>query len=38
MEQLTRKGEPYNWGLEQGDTFEDLKARLVATPILAFPD
>lgn len=38
MDKLTRKTEPYVWGKKQGKAFEGLKERLVAAPILAYPN
>ena len=31
---LTRKGRPFNWGKEQQDPFEEIKQRLIKTPVL----
>lgn len=38
LHKLTRKGESYVWETTQGEAFEELKTRLVATPILAYPN
>ncbi|XP_059075258.1 uncharacterized mitochondrial protein AtMg00860-like [Cryptomeria japonica] len=38
LDKLTQKGEPYVWGPAQGEAFDELKRRLVATPILAYPN
>ena len=35
---LTRKGRPFIWGEEQQESFEDIKKRLVCTPILHMPN
>ena len=34
---LTRKGRPFNWGKEQQDSFEDIKHRLIKLPVLHMP-
>lgn len=38
LERLTRKGEPFVWGKEQNEAFQELKTRLVSAPILAYPN
>lgn len=38
LDKLTRKGKPYIWGPTQGEAFKELKRRLVAAPILAYPN
>ena len=35
---LTRKGRPFNWGKEQQDSFEEIKARLIQLPVLYMPN
>ena len=35
---LTRKGRPFVWGMEQQDSFEEIKCRLVRPPILHMPN
>ena len=35
---LLRKGQPWEWGVEQQEAFENLKKALTATPVLARPD
>ena len=31
---LTRKGRPFNWGKEQQDSFEEIKCRLMKPPVI----
>ena len=31
---LTRKGRPFVWGKEQQDSFEEIKCRLIKSPVL----
>ena len=35
---LTRKGRPFNWGKEQQDSFEEIKCRLIKTPVINMPN
>ena len=35
---LTRKGKPFVWGREQQDSFEEIKHRLIKSPILHMPN
>ena len=35
---LTRKGRPFIWGKEQQDSFEEIKCRLVKSPVLHMPN
>ena len=35
---LTRKGRPFIWGEEQQELFEQIKEKLVCTPVLHMPD
>ena len=35
---LTRKGRPFNWGKEQQDLFEEIKRRLIKSPVLHIPN
>ena len=35
---LTRKGRPFIWGEEQQESFEQIKKRLVCTPVLHMPN
>ena len=35
---LTRKGRPFNWGKEQEDSFEEIKRRLIKSPVLHMPN
>ena len=35
---LTRKSRPFIWGKEQEDLFEDIKCRLIETPVLHMPN
>ena len=35
---LTRKGRPFNWGKEQQDSFEEIKRRLMKSPVLHMPN
>ena len=35
---LTRKGRPFIWGKEQQDSFEEIKCRLIKTPVLHLPN
>jgi hypothetical protein len=38
LSQLTKKGAPFVWDLEQKEAFEVLRQRLTQEPILALPD
>ena len=38
LDRLTRKGEPYVWGMEQETSFGELKTKLLGAPILAYPN
>ena len=38
MYDLTRKGRPFNWGKEQQDSFEEIKCKLMKTPVLHMPN
>ena len=31
---MTRKGRPFIWGKEQQESFEEIKGRLIKTPVL----
>ena len=35
---LTKKGRPCTWGKEQQDSFEEIKCRLIRSPILHMPN
>ena len=35
---LTRKGKPFYWGMEQQDPFEEIKCRLIKPPVLHMPN
>ena len=35
---LTRKGRPFVWGKEQQDSFEEIKHRLIQSPVLHMPN
>ena len=35
---LTRKGRPFVWGKEQQDSFEEIKCRLIKSPVLYMPN
>ena len=35
---LTRKGRPFNWGKEQQDSFEEIKRKLIKSPVLHMPN
>ena len=35
---LTRKGRPFVWGKEQQDFFEEIKCRLIKSPVLDMPN
>ena len=35
---LTRKGRLFNWGKEQQDSFEEIKCRLIKSPVLHMPN
>ena len=35
---LIRKGRPFVWGIEQQDSFEEIKHRLIKPPVLHMPD
>ena len=35
---LTRKGRPFIWGKEQQDSFEEIKHRLIKSPVLHMPN
>ena len=35
---LTRKGRPFIWGKEQQDSFEEIKCRLINSPVLHMPN
>ena len=35
---LTRKGKPFVWGKEQQDSFEEIKHRLIKSPVLHMPN
>ena len=35
---LTRKGRPFAWGKEQQDAFEEIKCRLIKSPVLHMPN
>ena len=35
---LTQKGRPFNWGKEQQDSFEEIKRRLLKSPVLHIPN
>ena len=35
---MTRKRRPFNWGKEQQESFEEIKQRLIRTPILHMPN
>ena len=35
---LTRKGRPFNWGIEQQDSFEEIKCRLIKLLVLYMPN
>ena len=35
---LTRKGRPFVWGKEQKDSFEEIKCRLIKSPVLHLPN
>ena len=38
MYDLTRKGRPFIWGKEQQELFEEIKHRLVKSPVLHMPN
>ena len=35
---LFRKGRPFSWGKEQQDSFEEIKCRLIKSPVLHMPN
>ena len=35
--ELTRKGRPFVWGLEQEKAFKDIKSKLTSAPVLHLP-
>ena len=35
---MTRKGRPFTWGKEQQDSFDEIKCRLVKSPVLHMPN
>ena len=35
---LTRKGRPFVWGKEQQDSFQEIKCRLIKSPVLHMPN
>ena len=35
---LTRKGRPFIWGKEQQNSFEEIKCRLIKSPVLHMPN
>ena len=35
---LTRKGRPFAWGKERQDAFEEIKCRLIKSPVLHMPN
>ena len=35
---MTRKGQPFIWGKEQQDLFEEIKCRLIKSPVLHMPN
>ena len=37
IDDLTRKGMPFFWGKEQQDSFEEIKCRLMRSPVLHMP-
>ncbi|KAJ9539354.1 hypothetical protein OSB04_032087 [Centaurea solstitialis] len=38
LTRLTKKNEPYVWGVEQGEAFETLKRKLCEAPVLTLPE
>jgi len=38
LTKLTRKGQEFNWGPSQQEAFDELKAMLCTTPVLAYPN
>jgi hypothetical protein len=38
LNELTKKGVQFEWGTTQQNAFDELKHRLIATPLLALPD
>ena len=38
LTKLTRKGQEFNWGPSQQEAFDELKAKLCTTPVLAYPN
>ena len=36
--ELTKKGRPFVWGDEQQKAFDEIKSRLLKTPVLSMPD
>ena len=36
--ELCRKGGSFNWGKEQQDSFEEIKCRLIKSPVLNMPN
>ena len=35
---LTKKGKPFLWGIEQQEAFEEIKKRMLKPPVLSIPD
>ena len=35
---LTKKGQPFEWGKNQQDSFDQLKTALLSAPLLAHPN